>query len=159
MSSDTNIDYSAVLADLKAKRDKLDAAIAGIETMLGLRGFDPDIKPLGIANGGEHLGPGAFLGMSIVDATKKYLRATRNNQRNEDIVNALKDGGIVFTSENPVNTVSSVLYRNWTQGGEIVRVSRGVWGLAEWHPRLRKRAGESRTESGEGDTPAASAGD
>ena len=28
---DSEVDYGAVLADLKAKRDKLDAAIAGIE--------------------------------------------------------------------------------------------------------------------------------
>ena len=140
MADDQNIDYSAVLADLKAKRDKLDAAIAGIETMLGLKGLDQ--PPTSVTqNPPGDVGPGAFLGMSIVDATKKFLRAARQPKRNDEILAALKAGGMLLTSKDPINTVGSVLYRDWTQGGDIVRVSRGVWGLAEWNPRLRKRAG------------------
>jgi hypothetical protein len=132
------IDYGAVLADLKAQREKIDAAIAGIETMLGM-------KPLSSFASQEaqklnDLVSGNFLGMTIVDATVKFLRAKRANQRTEDILSALKDGGIAFRSANPINTVGSVLYRDWLQGGELVRVSRGMWGLAEWHPRLRKRS-------------------
>ena len=130
------IDYEAVLADLRAKRDKLDAAIAGIETMLGVRGL-AGAEPGQPA--GAELGPGAFLGMTIVDATIKYLRATRKNQRTEDILIALKQGGLAFSSGNPINTVGSVLARNWESKGDIVRVERGVWGLGEWHPRLRKK--------------------
>ena len=34
MSSDSQANYSAVLADLKAKREKLDAAIAAIEELV-----------------------------------------------------------------------------------------------------------------------------
>ena len=142
MPSDTNIDYNAVLADLKAQREKLDAAISGIETMLGMR-----ILTSQASNGGSQntdLGPGAFLGKSIVDATKIFLKSRRQKQRTEEIVRALQDGGIAFKSENPINTVGSVLNRDWNSGGDIVRVDRGVWGLAEWHPRLRKRAGESK---------------
>jgi hypothetical protein len=158
MSSDAmNIDYEAVLADLKAKREKLDAAITGIETMLGIKALSS-----GTAGGshsspkheGATLGPGAFLGMTIVDATVKLLKAKRQNQRTEDILTALKAGGLALTSSNPINTVGSVLARDWAQGGDIVRVDRGVWGLAEWHPRLRKRPdaknGSSSSESAEG---------
>lgn len=136
MPSDTPIDYGAVLEDLKAQREKLDAAIAGIETMLGMRslGVKPEQNP-----NQQRVGPGAYLGMTIVDATVAFLKIKRQGVRTEEIVMALRDGGIVFTSESPVNTVGSILNRNWNQGGEVVRVSRGVWGLAEWHPRLRKK--------------------
>src|SRR5690242_10960313 len=123
MATEPSIDYSAVLADLKAKRDKLDAAIAGIETMLGVRDANASAQGSSTSNGADALGPGAFLGMSIPDAAAKFLRATRQNQKNEDIVNALKKGGIVFTGDNPLNVVNSVLARNWDKGGEIVRVS------------------------------------
>jgi len=142
MSSDANIDYNAVLADLKAQRDKIDAAIAGIETLLGARALSTQPASNGINN---DMGPGAFLGMSIVDATKKLLKARRQQLRTEDILKALQDGGLAFKSENPINTVGSVLNRDWNSGGDIVRVARGVWGLAEWHPRLRKRSGDSKT--------------
>lgn len=143
MSTD-QIDYEAVLADLRAKRDKLDAAIAGIETMFGIRGLsasaDAASQGSGKPSNGGDLGPGAFLGMTIVDATVKFLRATRRNQKTEDILNALKDGGLAFSSGNPINTVGSVLARNWETKGDVVRVERGLWGLGEWHPRLRKKA-------------------
>ncbi len=150
MSSDPSagIDYELVLADLRAKRDKLDAAITGIETMLGVRGLasEPSAKPS--ATPGNDLGPGAFLGMTIVDATVKLLQAKRANQRTEDILSALKAGGIALASSNPINTVGSVLNRDWAQGGEIVRVDRGVWGLAAWHPRLRKKSAEPKNGNG-----------
>lgn len=139
----SEVDYSAVLADLKAKRDKLDAAITGIEAMLGLQTAADGITQVA-GNGGrsEALGEGAFLGMSIVDATIKLLKAQRKAMRNDEIFQALKSGGLVFTSANPATTIGSILHRNWKGGGAIVRVSRGVWGLAEWHPRLRRKPGE-----------------
>jgi hypothetical protein len=77
--------------------------------------------------------------MTIVDATMKFLRTTRQNQKTEDILSALKRGGLAFSSSNPINTVGSVLARNWETKGDIVRVERGLWGLGEWHPRLRKK--------------------
>lgn len=131
------VDYNVVLADLKSQREKLDAAIAGIETMLGMRTMTTQVAQDNTMN--SDIGAGAFLGMTVVDATVKFLKAKRQNQRTEDIVAALRNGGIAFSSDNPINTVGSTLNRNWTQGGEIVRVARGAWGLAEWHPRLRKR--------------------
>lgn len=145
MSDDTNIDYPAVLADLRAKREKLDAAIAGLETMLGLKSMEIG-QQAGVTANGNALAEGAFLGMSIVDATKNYLRAVKKPQRNEEIHAALKRGGLLFTSKEPINTIGSVLNRDWTNGGDIVRVSRGVWGLADWNPRLRRKAGEPAPE-------------
>lgn len=142
MSSEHEIDYAAVLTDLKAKRDKLDAAITGIETMLGIRGL------VAVSQSSENaaevvptnIGPGAFLGLSIADATKKLLAARRKQMRTEEILNELRAGGMVFSDPTPSNTLGSILNREYSNDAGIVRVGRGVWGLAEWHPRLRKKA-------------------
>ena len=139
--ADSQIDYASVLADLKARRDRLDATIAGIEEVLGLQATMSASANINasLSSGGD-LGPGAFLGMSIVEATVKLLKARRQQHRTEEIVSALKQGGLAFKADsNPANTVGSILNRDFTNGGELVRISRGVWGLAEWHPRLRRR--------------------
>lgn len=140
MADSPQIDYGAVLADLKAKRDRLDAAIAGIEAMLGLHATLTSSSTI-TANltVGNELGPGAFLGMKIVDATVKLLTTRRQALRTDEIVSELKRGGIAFSTDSPINTVGSVLNREFKGGGEIVSVGRGQWALAEWHPRLRKR--------------------
>ena len=52
-----------------------------------------------------------------------------------DIVTALKEGGHVMNSEDPANTVSSVLNRALAQGNGVVRIGRGVWALPETTPR------------------------
>ena len=151
--SDGEIDYAAVLSDLKARRDKLDAAISGIEAVIGIRASESAGTPSPNGGRSEVAGEGAFLGMSIVDATVKLLRVSRKTLRNEEIFQALKSGGLVFTSDNPPSTIGSILHRNWNGGGEVVRVSRGVWGLAEWHPRLRKRHEGSDKASEGNDEP------
>ena len=145
MASDQSVDYEAVLADLRSKRDRINAAIEGIETMLGIANIESQDAG-GPSDGKHRLGPGAFLGMSIADAAKKYLALKRENQRTEEILNALREGGIVLNGASPINVVGSVLNRNFTNGGDIVKVGRGVWGLAQWHPRLRKKAGATNGE-------------
>src|SRR5437016_5691924 len=60
--ADSPIDYTVVLADLKAKRAHLDSAITAIEVVLGLQS-----AVIGVPTGGTNstgsgdLGPGAFL--------------------------------------------------------------------------------------------------
>lgn len=158
MADSPQIDYAEVLDDLKAKRERLDAAIAGIETMLGLQATITSSSSVSASlTTGSDLGPGAFLGMKIVDATVKLLSSRRQSMRTDDIVSELKRGGIAFSSGTPVNTVGSVLNREFKNGGDIVSVGRGQWALAEWHPRLRrKKSGFSNgTESGAGNATSA----
>lgn len=148
MAESANVDYEAVLADLRAKRDKIDAAISGIEVMLGIQALSSvATKPHKDVKEANILGPGAFLGMTIADAAKKYLEHKRQNQRTEEILKALVEGGLVLTGESPINVVGSVLNRNYNNGGEIVKVARGVWGLAAWHPRLKKKAVDAKNGS------------
>lgn len=131
--------YDAVLADLRAKRDQLDQAIAAIESLRG-----GAMSATGGAVGETHKkqapqssGPGALLGYSIVDAAKKLLSEQRRPLRNPEIASLFKAGGLVLNSKEPANTIGSVLTRRQNEVGDIVRVDRGTWGLKEWYPNRR----------------------
>lgn len=128
MSNDA---YAVVLADLKAQREKLDHAISAIEALRGTGGSSSG-PPRSPENKG--LGAGAFLGMTIVDAAKKLLAHERRQLTNAEIVERLRDGGLVLNSADKLNTVGSVLNRRFMQVGDVVRVGRGTWGLKEWYP-------------------------
>jgi hypothetical protein len=125
--------YDSVLADLKAKRDQIDQAIAAIEAVRG-GGAMPSITGGGAGPNIAIDSPGAFLGLSIHEAAKKLLAAKRQPLKNPDIVAAFKAGGLMLGSKDPVNTVGAVLTRRSIDVGDIVKVGRGVWGLKEWFP-------------------------
>lgn len=142
----TGIDpYEAVLADLYAKRAQIDQAIAAIESLRGglsgltsiagasgrgdvgeLRGAKPNAIDVG--------GPGALLGMSISDATKKLLATKRTTLKNTELAALFKAGGLMLNSKDWVNTIGAVLTRRANDIGDIVKVDRGTWGLKEWYP-------------------------
>lgn len=127
--------FEAALADLYVKRDQIAQAIAGLEALLGKTssaGSSQSNKPDGGASGVD--GPGALLGMSIVDAAKKLLAAKRQPLRNPDIAALFKAGGLVLNSAEPANTIGSVLTRRFAEVGDVVKVDRGTWGLKEWYP-------------------------
>lgn len=140
--------YAAVLADLKAKREQIDQAIKVLE---GLRSGGP-VPPLGVSGQGSPNasvdGPGAYLGMTIPEAAKKLLTSRKQTLNNADIANALMAGGLGLQSADPVNTVGSVLTRRFNQVGDIVKMGRGIWGLAEWYPgRNFKRKNGAKSET------------
>jgi DNA-directed RNA polymerase delta subunit len=72
--------------------------------------------------------------MSIVDATKKLLSIRKRAMGNPEIARELKAGGLAMSSVDPVNTIGSVLTRRFNQVGDVVKISRGTWGLKEWYP-------------------------
>ncbi len=129
--ADTEINYIAVLADLEERKAKLDAAIEGIRAILG------ESSGIPIKKASKEIESDSFFGISIVDATKKYLRMVKSKKSTTDIVTALEQGGITHTSKNFTTTVYSVLFREMNKTGEIVRVGQD-WGLAEWYPGMRK---------------------
>ena len=76
---------------------------------------------------------------------------------NAEIVTALKQGGLVMSSNtDPQNIVGSVLTRRFDKIGDIVRVARGTWGLKEWYPN-RSFKKESKQENGDKPNAPASA--
>jgi hypothetical protein len=76
---------------------------------------------------------GAFHGMGIQEAVKKLLLLRQRTMGAPELSTDLQAGGLHFASKS----IASVLHNSFVNGGEIVRVSRGQWGLQEWYPNQR----------------------
>lgn len=129
--------YAAVLADLRAKRDQIDQAIGLISSLMNVATLSPAAvsSPAQSIDESKDGNPaGLFLGMSIVDAAKKLLGLRKRVMSNTEILAELQAGGLVLTGADPLNVVGSVLTRRFNNVGDVVRVSRGTWGLKEWYP-------------------------
>jgi hypothetical protein len=139
------IDYAAILADLEAKRNVLDATIQTIRMALaaGTLGqtIDMDLgvppSPFSPSFGSSfsnEVPAGAFLGKSIPDAAKLYLEIVKKKQTSREIAEALQKGGMESHSRNFPQMVHSVLDRARKTGSVIVKLDRSHWGLGEWYP-------------------------
>lgn len=145
--------YEAVLADLRLKRLQIDNTITLLEALRSGSVAMPNLsgsteassQPKEDGNRPE-LGPGAFLGMTIHDAAKKLLATRRRQMPTIEIVQELERGGLVLTSADKLNTVGSVLLRRFNTVGDIVRVTRGIWGLQEWYPGRKFAASKAKGE-------------
>ena len=142
--------YDVVLGDLRAKRDEIDRAIQAILAVRPHAAPSSAVVAFGVSAPTQPPAPRPFFGMSIEEAAKHVLKGRSEPMGPVDIVNALKDGGLAMNSVEPANTVSSVLNRGWRNGSDVVRVSRGMWGLAEWYPDRDMRFIPS--PKGDGDT-------
>lgn len=152
------IDYQAVLADLRARRAKLDVAIQAILEMMGASGSDqdesddlpvsPDI-PLGMSvpparqkSGQPAIEKDTFFGMTTAAAIRKYLGMMKRPQNPKAIADALRAGGQIHAVDEKsayVNTYSAL--RKGLARGETVQIKSGEWGLAEWYTN-KPKAGE-----------------
>ena len=137
------VDYVSFLADLKARREALDKAIAGIEAYLGhpQSGGTPVTQAIVTESVTTH----SFLGMNIADAAAKLLAMKKSPLTTNEIADFLKNGGMVG-SDNFANSVGVALHRaNKNSDGDIMRIGRGKWGLAAWYPG-KKRNGKKNNE-------------
>lgn len=150
-SETTTIDYAAVLADLKARRAQIDAAIAGLEAANLTQAIGVTAVPLSadtstiastVAAG---LQRDSFFNLTVPDAAKKYLSIRKRAATTAEIIDALRTGGQASaTGEGFSDTVTSGLHRSYKQGSGIVRVGRGTWGLAEWYPNKPRKPPENQ---------------
>jgi hypothetical protein len=92
---------------------------------------------------------GAYLGMSIAEATRALLASRKRAMTTSDIVASVTAGGLALSSADPINTVSAVLGRRSDKVGDIVRPERGKWGLKEWYPNRSFRKDTAKVASGE----------
>lgn len=149
MQNDKTVDYEAVLADLIARRDKLNSAISGIESMLGIAS-SPTTSNRNVDHKNDSIiQEDSFFGMTVLEAAKKYLAMGKKPMPVSSITDALKQGGYLFQTGNPLNTVQAVLSRSHSNSGDVVRVSKGTFGLAEWYSNRAKRKksnGDKSTE-------------
>jgi|GEM_PF-1177114 len=134
------VDDKTVLAYLKSKRSALDQAIAALE---GKAGNISETFDRGGSN--EEIQSDSFVGMNIATASAKYLKMVgRPARTTEDVHSALTKGGLPdFTRES----VATILQRVHNQGGDVFKVSKGLWGLSEWYPN-RPRLGKKKSQEG-----------
>jgi hypothetical protein len=142
-----NDHYDKVISDLRLRITKLENTISVLEQLKagGLPSVDSGMGGSQVTNDSPApaTGPGAFFGMTIADAAKKLLGGQRRQMSTSEIVPELEKGGVVLTSLDKVNTVGSILLRRFQTTGDIVRVSRGLWGLQEWYPGRRFPGGKN----------------
>ena len=140
------VDYQPVLADLRARRARLDLLIAGIEAeYLGKTDAMPTPDSDGASATASAIAvpvaihPDTFFGLTIIDAVKKYLRMAKRAQHAKAISDALDQGGLKRPGDN---VLSGILVRA-AKGREIVKVGRGLWGLSEWYPKAPREPREA----------------
>lgn len=155
MATENSTSIDAVIADLIAKRDRLNVAIEELQALQGNASITPASGNLGMSGAMPTIRSDDFFGMTVLDGAKKFLGMTKRPQNARTVTEVLKKGGYLFSSGNPITTVASVLNRA-LDGGGIVRTGKGMFGLAEWYPsRPRSRP----RQNGEGDMPETSPAD
>jgi len=144
---ENEVDYEAVLADLEAKKAKIEAAIAGVKMMLG-KAVSASGGPLGVEKAQTSISFDTFYSMTVIDSAKKYLTMVAKDAKStKEILKALDSGGCKTT----YSTLSSSLSRAYT-AGEIACPKRGMWGLPEWYPGnvpKRKKSSKDSEETKE----------
>lgn len=120
------VDYDAVLADLQAKRDQIDAAIAAINLIRGGSAGASLSPSAGMSP--RSIPPNAFFTMGIGEAARKYLEMVKGKQTVGQITKALEQGGMPPLKPN---TVYAALRRREAVNKDIIRLGE-EWGLKEW---------------------------
>lgn len=168
------VDYTAILADLEAKKSALEQTIASFRQAMALGALghmsaDGTVPTMAVPSltGGE-VPAGAFLGKSITEATRLYLEIVKKKQTTREIADALQKGGMESTSKGDFALIvhAGLTRARKSPNSGIVKVGKH-WGLASWYPKgivsgataaparkaKRKRAGKAAKPS----TPVASA--
>jgi hypothetical protein len=132
--------YTAVLADLEARKAQIESAIAAIKMIAAQGGgTSPD------GGGLTSVGPSEFLSLSIPDAAKKFLGRVKQKKSTQEIIDALTAGGL---PQSKYTTVYNILTRRQKQVGDIMNM-KGDWALTEWYPNHRFKTGKDEDEKEE----------
>ncbi len=128
--SQTSINYKAVLADLVARRAKLDTAILAIEEIAGSDGNDTAV-PSHPKLGSMPTTTREYRGMTIADAAIKFLKTAGSPQLTGTIAEALRLGGINSNSKSMYRTLYNTLNTRRDKHQDVTKEG-AKWGLAEW---------------------------
>jgi hypothetical protein len=140
--------YDAAIAEIRAQRDLLDQTLKTLESLRDgtpMASATATVTPSTSTDaispptvGESEIPHGTFHGMGIEDAVRRLLQIRKRTMGATEIYGALRQGGPHLQGETPSNTITSVLSRAFNSGNsDIVRVSRGLWGLQEWYPTRR----------------------
>jgi hypothetical protein len=136
-------DYASVIADLKRRRDEIEAMIQSLTAIAG----NQAVSGAGSVPG--EIDATTFYGMTIADASLKYLRIVKRPQAAPDIAAGLERGGLAHESKNFANTVYATLQRVNERNGEIIRLPGRKWGLtADYPDAARRRAAKGQRGDG-----------
>lgn len=144
-------DYSAMLADARAKRAALDAFITSLENAQALGALGQAVPGGSASTGGftpsggpaVELPMGALMGKSVSNAIKLYLAACKKKQTVREITDALKEGGVESTSKNFEIIVRNTL-RILKAANTVLQFKDG-WALAELYPEaIRARISQQQ---------------
>jgi len=129
-----NVDIKNMLESLRARRDNLNAAIEGLERVIGEEPFTPQTtgSPVARQQGRQaEIEHDTFIGKSVAEAAASYLGMVGRPARNlEEITTALNRGGLNSSSV----TIQTLLSRSHNGPNPVVRrAGRGTWGLPEWY--------------------------
>jgi len=143
--STEGIDFKPVIALLRARRARLDAAIATLESESEISGggIDPSMIDTAEPRSEQRTEPSeirsdTFFGLSIPDAIRKCFKILKRPLSLSEVTTSLKAGGLLTTAQNLMATVSATLQRMKRTEGDVVSLGNGQWGLTEWYPGLRK---------------------
>jgi hypothetical protein len=111
--------YETVLRDLRAKKVDIDRAIAAIEALR------PASTNAPLPGEPEHAP------LTVVAASMKALADEDGPLHVAELLKRITALGVKMNSEDPANTLGSILNRRRKQKGDVLRVSRGTWALAK----------------------------
>ena len=135
MSSELSA-YEAAIRDLEAERQEIDALIDGLR-----RRLDKAAGARGETGSSANISDDAFFGMTVADASRKYLSIVKQTKTTAEIAAGLLQGGLKTSATDLPNTVRAII----GQRDEFMRVN-GKWGLSVWYPGA-KRSKQGREES------------
>jgi hypothetical protein len=136
-------DYSAIVADLEAKKAAIEATLTTLRSALAIGALGQPGDAPGAPNGGASSAPiyggdvpdGAFHGKGIPEATKFYLEIVKKKQTASEIADALQKGGMESTSSDFLGVVKAGLNRaRKLPLSPLVKLG-AHWGLKSWYPK------------------------
>ena len=140
---DENIDLKTALQNLFAERDRIDRDIEALKRIMSLEevptdsGHAPNREP-NLSFGGTtkalHIRPDEFFSMSQTDATAAYLKKVGHAVHIDQILEALKSGGVKFSGKEPKINLYTVLVRGTRR---FVLVSPSTFGLVEFYQKRK----------------------
>lgn len=151
-------DYEQLLINLEEERSNVERLIAWVKGKMAQQDGSvqavepPSTKqpPAATPMRFPRLAPDSFFRMTVPQAIKEYLNISKRPKTGKQITEALRSGGLTSTAKNLYGTVYPTLLR-MEKAGEVVRVSKGEWGLSEWYPGSRKvSTDKSETANGKG---------
>ena len=134
----------ATIADLEARIAAMTEAVAALRKAKDALGLVGNVGGSSVRRGTADIQIDQFVGKSIVEAAEQYLKLVgRPARATAEIIEGLNRGGLHKVSPDSVTTLFT---RSHNTDGPIVRVQKGVWGIAEWYPKRPPKLGRTTKE-------------